>query len=467
MTGRTVWYRALIVVGVLIPSIAQAAGTIIKQRPPSTLRQCSGDTLVLSVQAEPPVGEVGLQYQWYKDGERLTDGGRIRGTQTNTLQIVDVTPADAGLYTVVVTTVPSGATEDAQTQVQIAQPVQITQQPSSQELCAGQQLTLSVQASGSIDGYQWYHNGSIVAGATEATYTTTAAPSDAGEWWCVVISPCGNVISERALVQVNVPPTIVTEPTGTAVCRGSTFTLQVEASGTEPLQYQWFQDGSPIAGATQSAYQGTATQTATYSVQVTNACGSVQSQSVTVRVKEAPQITQQPQGGTFAPGSRVELSVQATGESPLSYQWYRNSVPIPGATNATYVIANMSSSDEGEYFCVVTNECGSDTSDVVRVVLTGIAERLSGSGVILWAVSPHPVVGNATIRYQVLEEGWVRLSLLDLYGRPIAVLADAFMPVGEYSQPVNPENLGLASGSYIYQLETSAGVVRQLMVVVR
>ncbi len=463
MTGRMYWCMLIgcLVVGA---GVVHAAGTIIKQRPPSALRQCSGDTLVLSVFAEPPIGETGLEYQWYKDGSPLTDGGRVSGSRTNTLRIADVVPTDAGLYTVVVTTIPSRATEEAQTQVDIAQAVQITQQPSAQEVCAGTQLTLSVQATGTIDGYQWYHNGSLVPGATEATYTTTAAPGDEGEWWCVIISPCGNVISERVMVRVNLPPTILEQPTGLEVCRGVTFTLQVQASGTEPLQYQWYRNGTPIAGATGPTYQDVATQTAAYAVQITNACGTAQSQSVTVRVKEPPQITQQPQGGTVAPGSRVELSVVATGEPPLSYQWYRNGVPITGATAATYVIANMSTSDEGQYFCVVTNECGSDTSQTVRLVLTGVAEQQWGAGITIY---PHPVTTSALIRYWLGAGGWLRLTLLDLYGRPVTVVAESFAPAGEYSHRLDVEALGLAAGSYVIQAETAEGVVRQLMVVVR
>ncbi|MCS6965602.1 MAG: immunoglobulin domain-containing protein [Candidatus Kapabacteria bacterium] len=469
MARCTCWYKVGFVAAgwVLLTVAVHAAGTIIKQRPPSALRQCTGDTLVLTVQAEPPVGESGLQYQWYKDGVPLVDGGRVSGARSNRLTIVNVVSADAGSYTIVVTTIPSGATEEAQTQVDIALRAQITRQPSAQTLCAGQQMTLSIQATGTIDGYQWYRNGSIVPGATEATYSTSAAPSDAGEWWCVVISPCGNVISEKVTVQVNVAPSIATGPAGTAVCRGAAFSLEVQAGGTPPLQYQWYRDGSPISGANQATYQDVAAQTGTYFVEVTNSCGTVRSQSVTVRVKEPPQITQQPQGGSFGQGARVELSVQATGEPPLSYQWYRNGVPIAGATSATYVIANMSRSDEGAYFCVVTNECGSDTSDQVRVTLTGIVEQAVGRGIILWAVTPHPVSGDASIRYRVMEEGWLRLSVLDLYGRPMAVLAEGFVAAGDHSQRVDVDALGLAAGTYIYQLETASDVVRQLMVVVR
>jgi len=448
-------------------TVVALAGTIIKVRPPALLRQCEGDTLVLTVQAEPPLGESGLQYQWYKEGQPLSDGGRISGAQTNSLRIVDVVPADAGVYTVVVTTIPSGATEEAQTEVTVVQAVNITQQPTGQTVCVGEQLTLSVEASGTIDGYQWYHDGNIVAGATEATYTTTASTSDAGEWWVVIISPCGNTISERVQVTVNEPPSIAQQPQDVAVCRGATVTLSVQASGTEPLQYQWYRDGSPISGATSATYEFTATQTAQYSVQVSNVCGQVTSQQVTVRVKEPPLITQQPQGGRFDPGSRVELRVEATGEPPLLYQWYKDGAPIAGATDASYVIVNASKSDEGTYFCVVTNECGSDTSEQVQVQLTGVSEPAVLNGVQLWRAEPHPVSAQARVRYVLPEGGWVRLELLDLHGRSMATVYRGVRAAGEHSAVLDAERLNLPAGVYVVQLETPFGIVRQPLILVR
>jgi len=450
-------------------TVVALAGTIIKVRPPALQRQCEGDTLVLTVQAEPPLGESGLQYQWFKEGQPLSDGGRISGAQTNSLRIVNVVPADAGVYTVVVITVPSGATEEAQTEVTIAQAVSITQQPTGQTVCVGQQLTLSVQATGTIDGYQWYHDGNIVAGATEATYTTTASTSDAGEWWVVIISPCGNTISERVQVTVNEPPSIAQQPRSVAVCRGATVTLSVQATGTGPLQYQWYQDGNPISGATSATYQFTATQTAQYSVQVSNVCGQVTSEQVTVRVKEPARISQQPSADTVVAnlGSRVELQVAATGEPPLTYQWHKDGAPIAGATNPLYVIPNIAQSDEGLYFCVVTNECGSDTSRTVLVKLIGISEPAVLNGVQLWHAEPHPVSAQARVRYVLPEGGWVRLELLDLHGRSVATVYQGVRAAGEHSAVLDAERLNLPAGVYVVQLETAFGIVRQPLVLVR
>jgi hypothetical protein len=57
----------------------------------------------------------------------------------------------------------------------------------------------------------------------------------------------------------------------------------------------------------------------------------------------------------------ASFTVAADG-SP-TYQWRHNGDPIPGATDATYTIAAVGSVNGGMYDCVLTNGCGSATSD--------------------------------------------------------------------------------------------------------
>ncbi|MEK6642510.1 MAG: protein kinase [Planctomycetota bacterium] len=89
---------------------------------------------------------------------------------------------------------------------------------------------------------------------------------------------------------------------------------------------------------------------------------------------EAPQVSQHPQNATIAAGANANFAVAATGTATLSYQWRKNTVTlnngasgcsstISGATTASLTITNVSTSDNANYDCVVTNACGSDTSD--------------------------------------------------------------------------------------------------------
>ncbi len=71
--------------------------------------------------------------------------------------------------------------------------------------------------------------------------------------------------------------------------------------------------------------------------------------------------------GSFLPFS-VAATVNFTGKS-LSYQWRKNGMNIPGATSVDYLIGSVSASDAGSYDVIVSNSCGSDTSNVVTVTV--------------------------------------------------------------------------------------------------
>ena len=77
-------------------TVVALAGTIIKVRPPALQRQCEGDTLVLTVQADPPSGESGLQYQWYKDGQPIAGATQAR------YEVAAAQQQDTGTYWCVV-----------------------------------------------------------------------------------------------------------------------------------------------------------------------------------------------------------------------------------------------------------------------------------------------------------------------------------------------------------------------------
>ncbi|HEX6739489.1 MAG TPA: PQQ-dependent sugar dehydrogenase, partial [Vicinamibacteria bacterium] len=86
---------------------------------------------------------------------------------------------------------------------------------------------------------------------------------------------------------------------------------------------------------------------------------------------QAPAITQQPQSRTVAVGQSVSFTVAASGATPLSFQWQRNDVNIPGATAATFTIASAAASDNGATFrAVVTNAFGSATSNRATLTVT-------------------------------------------------------------------------------------------------
>lgn len=66
-------------------------------------------------------------------------------------------------------------------------------------------------------------------------------------------------------------------------------------------------------------------------------------------------IIQPPQNQSACIGHQVTFTVQAAGTGPLTYQWQRNGVPIPGEMSATLVLTSVSLVQAGEYSVIVSN----------------------------------------------------------------------------------------------------------------
>jgi type II secretory pathway component GspD/PulD (secretin) len=166
-------------------------------------------------------------------------------------------------------------------------PTSITTQPASQTVISGNNATFSVTAGGTPPlGYQWFFNGSVIEGATEANYTITGVTAtNEGSYTVVITNSCGNATSSVAALTVVFPPSIAAQPAGQMVVNGSNATFSVKAEGTPPLSYQWYFNGNAINGATDADYTITGVTTnnqGDYSVVITNACGSVTSSNITV-----------------------------------------------------------------------------------------------------------------------------------------------------------------------------------------
>ncbi len=86
----------------------------------------------------------------------------------------------------------------------------------------------------------------------------------------------------------------------------------------------------------------------------------------------APEIIQQPQGGSYCQNSLAELSVDATGIPKPDYQWFFEGKLIKGANEKKYIIENVNDTTAGMYTCLVSNLSGSEGSSeaIVEVLPT-------------------------------------------------------------------------------------------------
>ena len=86
-----------------------------------------------------------------------------------------------------------------------------------------------------------------------------------------------------------------------------------------------------------------------------------------------PAVTAHPQSLTNTAGSPATLSVAATGEDALAYQWWFNGSPLPGRTTSSLAFPTVQPTNSGAYFVVVTNLYG--TAQSLPATLTiGVAD---------------------------------------------------------------------------------------------
>ncbi len=128
----------------------------------------------------------------------------------------------------------------------------------------------------------------------------------------------------------------------------------------------------------------------------------------------APGITTEPIGFTNWSGFSGSLSVEAEGSPTPAYQWYRNNLPVAGATAAALAFSSLAATNSGSYFVTVTNVAGTTNSSVV------IVDVLSGTNVISSTLSQVQLPATGTDAAANLNTSSNYLCALDFGSAPFS-----------------------------------------------
>ena len=304
---------------------------------PTTI--CTGNTVVLNANTG-----TGLTYQWKKNGSAISGA-----------TAASYTASASGSYTVTVSNT-CGNSTSAATVVTVSGTITATiTAGGSTTFCSGGSVLLTA-SSGTGYTYQWKRNGANISGATLITYSANTA----GSYTVAISNGACTATSSATSITVNTAPPATATPTGsTQLCGGQTVVINAN-TGTG-LTYQWKLNAANISGATAAAY--TASTAGSYTVVVTNSCGSATSAAVVVTTGNiTASITT---GGAISwcgTGSVLLSSNTGTG---YTYQWKKSGINISGATALTY-----SATTAGSYTVTITSGACTGTSIAILVSTT-------------------------------------------------------------------------------------------------
>jgi hypothetical protein len=318
--------------------------------PMSNATNCPGTTANFSVNA---VG-TGLTYQWYKGATLLA------GHTTNVLTLNNVSAADAGTYSVLVSGVCGAPKTNSATLFVNENTVVVFAASTNETVCPGMTVNFFEYATGTDITYQWYKGTAPLAGQTTNFLTlTNVSASDAGTYNLVISGACGVSVTNSATLFVNANTIVTTPPANTTVCPGTTANFGVNATGTG-LTYQWYNATGELAGQTGSTLSlpnVKASDAGVYTVVVGGVCGAPVTLSAVLTVNQNVSVAALA-NVTNNIGSSLTFTALASGTGPFSYQWSKGGTVLTGQTNSTLTLSNLQPQDGGMYSVSVSGACG-------------------------------------------------------------------------------------------------------------
>ena len=268
-------------------------------------------------------------------------------------------------------------------------------------LCAGGTTTLNanVTPAGAGYSYQWYQDNVLMPNDTNSTLVVSAAARETAYNYHVVVSANAGctVASLPTSIVVKPQPSVVATVLNDTVCVGGTtiFTAEVVNGGVETeynnYTYKWYNNLStttPVAETQTFATSNLGAGTYSYWVVVESAYGCESTSNNVAHVVVAdPTVTvavAQGYPATVCDGGQTTLIANVSGgNGNVSYQWYKNNIPLYGETNMTLETEPLAFGAAAAYTVVVSQSgvgCESVSAAYNVNVVPAYTVTITGSG---------------------------------------------------------------------------------------
>ena len=392
------------------------------------------------------VGDPPLSYQWQKNGGNLTDGGKISGATSTTLQIVNADAGDEAAYRCVVTN-PYGSAPSNSATLTLAPTVYIVESRSG-----GQNF-----AKYSDSGFADSGGKSTAPGVTPgigsrygSTYRSVAGEKHANFDADLVVAGPYEVFATWG-ANANRRSPILHRITHA----GGTSDVNVDQAATANV---W------VSLGTYNFNAGTNVGRVDVNNLNIDVSGSMYADAVKWEYRGAPQpptITQHPTPQSVCPGATAAFTVSATGSGTLTYQWQKDGVNLSegghysGVFTATLTVSNADAGDAANYRCVVTNAGGNTNSNAAALGLKAATtitqhpqpQHVARGGPATFSIAAS---GAGTLTYQWKKDGANLINGGNISGADTAVLTvnPAGTPdAGNYSCEVSADCGGMESNA--------------------
>lgn len=159
---------------------------------------------------------------------------------------------------------------------------------------------------------------------------------------------------------------IYRQPGAQQITVGDTRTLTVTAAGNGAPSYQWFKDGAAIPGGADGRLvlaNFSVADSGIYTARATIGGSVDTSAAIEVTASGAPEIQSVNVPASAGTGRSVTFTAVVTGVGPLTYQWKKNGITIPGSNAAELTLSPLTAADSAVYSVLVTSALGEDLSE--------------------------------------------------------------------------------------------------------